>query len=143
VIGRKLLWLRVKRAKGAHRRNIQFAQLALDDALHHLENLVNDQLGAGVPVLEIRIEGGDLRREGVTRKQQLRHFDERARTVAELLTYLVIRAHPAAGVTDPSDARHQLVWVPLPRTDRQVILITTRRAAAANGYHIPTVFRGP
>ena len=62
-------------------------------------------------------------------------------TLAEILTGLMRKADPLA--KSPDDVTQRLLWVVGPDPDaptKQVIIITTRKAAEAKKYTLPEVF---
>jgi hypothetical protein len=122
---------------------IRFAQDSLESALANIENEVRDAFPNLPFPWAIRILGADLEKNGITRNQQIRDFDQTDKTIAEILTAMVQRANPKA-VTGPRDVNQQLVWVIGPDPDqpgRTILLITTRDAAAEKQYPVPAVFQ--
>jgi hypothetical protein len=101
-------------------------------------------LAKGAPFeFEIKIIGPDLEKDGITRNQTVRDFDQKDKPVSDILTALVMKANPITTVKDPSEADQKLIWVIAADPDnaaRKIILITTRAAAAANKYTLPAPF---
>jgi hypothetical protein len=120
-----------------------FAQQSLEFAMRDLALDAADQLkGSGVE-FAIKILGGDLEKDGITRNQSVRDFDQKDRTFAEILTALVRKANPDPSAKGPDDPAQKLIWVVGPDPDdasKQVILITTRAAAETNKYTLPPEF---
>ena len=91
----------------------------------------------------IKIIGNDLEKDGITRNQSIRDFDQDNQTVADILTALVRKANPVTTVKDPSEKDQKLVWLIGPDPEnatKQVVLVTTRNAAAAKKYSLPAHF---
>ena len=92
---------------------------------------------------QIKIIGGDLQKEGITRNQQIRDFDAQATPVRDILTQLVRKANPVTTVTSPDEVDQKLVWLIGPDPDdasKKIVLITTRSAAAEKNLTLPAVF---
>jgi hypothetical protein len=121
-----------------------FAQQSLEFAMRDLALDATDQLkGSGVE-FAIKIIGGDLEKDGITRNQSVRDFDQKDQTLADILTALVRKANPDPSAKGPSDPAQKLVWVIGPDPDnagKQLILITTRAAAETKKYSLPPVFQ--
>ena len=92
----------------------------------------------------IKILGDDLKLDGITRNQQIRDFQQNDKTVAEILTALVMKENPITTVESPSEPDQKLLWVvgPDPADGKEAILITTRQVATEK-YDIPQEFRTP
>ena len=125
--------------------SLEFPQQSLEFALRDLVDEVNSRL-AGRTQVEIRIDGGSLRAEGITRNQQIRGFRQDHAPFAEVLTSLVMAANPVTTVRSPEEPEQDPIWVALsshepPGGAARIILITTRKAASENGYSLPTVFQ--
>ncbi len=91
----------------------------------------------------IKIIGDDLKIDGITRNQSIRDFKQENQTVADVLTALVRKANPVTTVKDPSETDQKLIWVIGPDPDdasKQIVLVTTRAAAATKKYTLPDVF---
>ncbi|MCH5373282.1 MAG: hypothetical protein JJ992_04855, partial [Planctomycetes bacterium] len=122
---------------------IRFPQDSLEFAMQNIETEVRDRFPNLAFPFAIRILGGDLEKNGITRNQQIREFDQQDRPLAEILTAMVLKANPKA-TTDPRDPSQQLIWAigPSPEgADHGAILITTRDAAAQRGYEVSATFR--
>ncbi|MCU0879116.1 MAG: hypothetical protein MUF06_15130 [Pirellulaceae bacterium] len=120
-----------------------FDSQSLEFAMRDLALDVQDKIkGSPVP-FEIRILGTDLEKDGITRNQTIRDFKHEDRSVADILTALVMKANPITTVKDPSETDQKLIWVVGPDPDnpaKQIILITTRAAAATKNYKLPAPF---
>lgn len=119
----------------------RFSQRSFDEAFLGLAR----ELKAAHPhsQLELLIVGDELKKAGVTRNQELAKFTPGRKTVGQLLTLLAMRANPQK-VTRPSDPAQVIVWTVGSAPDdreKQVVLITTRRAAAQNNLRLPKYFR--
>ncbi len=123
--------------------SLSFDQKSLELAIHDLAAEVQEKYPTLPFAFDIHIAGGDLQLSGITRNQQISNFRAAGKTLGEVLTALVLRANPVTSVTRASDPEQKLVWVigPDPSTpDRQILLITTRDAAARHGYQLPRSF---
>ena len=66
------------------------------------------------------------------------------KTVAEVLTTIVLKADPNARGDAPSDPSLKLVWVVAAEPHdpaMQLVLVTTRAAAKRKGFPLPDVFK--
>jgi hypothetical protein len=129
----------------SHRTTLSIAQQSFEFAIRDLWLQVQSELPGLPSEFRVEILGVDLRQEGITRNQPIRDFQARDKTVAELLTALVVKANPVPAAA-PDDPEQKLVWLIGPdpdRPDQQIILISTRRAAGERGWDLPQVFRGP
>jgi hypothetical protein len=91
----------------------------------------------------IKILGKDLEAEGITRNQAIVNFKMEGAPLADILTGLVRKANPVTTVKDPSEVDQKLIWVVGPdpdKPDKQVVLITTRKAAGEKKYTLPAPF---
>ena len=119
--------------------DLEFSQQSLEFAIQDLQQELNDSQG---PSVSIEIAGDDLKRDGITRNQQITNFQVDKMAVADVLTALARRANPVAGVDDPSSDDQKLVWVLVsdPNAANEKILFTTRKAALDKGYSLPHPF---
>jgi serine/threonine protein kinase len=120
-----------------------FDSQSLEFAMRDLADDVKSNLKGAPLDFEIKIIGDDLKLDGITRNQSIRDFKQENQTVADILTALVRKANPVTTVKDPSEADQKLVWLIGPDPDnpaKQVVLITTRNAAKAKKYTLPSVF---
>lgn len=116
----------------------------LNILLADLQAEVTDDLGELPFPFEIRLLGNDLLTEGITKNQRPGEFNMEQKTLAEILTEIMIRANPNKDITGPEDPNCKLVWVVGPdpdNADREIILITTRGAAAEKSYKLPAAFQ--
>ncbi|QDU27562.1 Serine/threonine-protein kinase PknB [Anatilimnocola aggregata] len=98
----------------------------------------------GPQELNIKIIGDDLKIDGITRNQTVRDFNQQGKSISDILTALVMKANPVTTVKTPDEADQKLLWVVGPDPDnpaKQMILITTRAAAATKKYTLPPAFR--
>ena len=120
-----------------------FASQSLEFAISGLADDVKSNLKGAPLEFAIKILGTDLEKDGITRNQTVRDFKQENQTVADILTALVRKANPLTTVKDPSEADQKLIWVIAPDPDspgKQIVLITTRAAAAAKKYKLPPPF---
>ena len=116
----------------------------LNILLADLQAEVTDDLGELPFPFEIRLLGNDLLTEGITKNQRPGEFNMQQKTLAEILTEIMIRANPNKDITGPEDPNCKLVWVVGPdpeNAEREIILITTRGAAAQKSYELPDAFQ--
>lgn len=95
------------------------------------------------PEFDIKIIGKDLQLDGITKNQTIRDFMQADKPVSDILTALVMKAN-APNVPDASMPDQKLIWVVGPDPDnpsQQVVLITTRAAAATKKYKLPPAFQ--
>lgn len=120
---------------------VSFDQLSLEDAIEFIETAVREDHPRLPFEFRVVILGSDLQKDGITQNQQVRDFKLPDSTVADALTGIVVKAQ-ATG--KPASAPEQkLIWVvgPDPNApEKQVVLVTTRAAAAEKAYSIPQPF---
>ena len=124
--------------------SLKFDQMSLEFAMKAIEDDFSETYGQLPFPFAVKIIGGDLELNGITRNQQVRGFDQPNKPLADILTALVMKANPVATVKAPSEVDQKLIWVTGPSPDdatKQIILITTRDAAASKGYTLPQVFQ--
>ena len=119
---------------------IAFAQEALKPAVESVVAEFARELADGIMPPTIEIRGGDLQKNGITQNQQIRDFEQTERPLGEVLTALVMAANPDKTVTAASQPEQMLVWVLDPAAESPTIFITTRDAATANDWPLPTAF---
>lgn len=126
-----------------HKITFEVPRNDLNLVMADLETEIRTDLpGLTVP-FSIKILGKDLEAEGITRNQSVVNFKMESSSIADILTGLVFKANPITTVKDPSEVDQKLIWVVGPdpdQADRQVVLITTRKAAEAKGYKLPAPF---
>ena len=118
------------------------------DSLEATLEIFQSQIVEAFPVIQfpfrIRIIGSDLKKEGITRNQQIRNLRQTREKISDILTALVLSANPVTTVKSPSEKDQKLIWTiardPDAR-DERIILITTRQAAKSKGYPLPPAFR--
>lgn len=129
---------------------LTFDAMAFDTVMAQIQ-ADGQELAKGTPLgkggaqeFTIKILGNDdLRPEGITQQQTVRDFKQENKTLAEILTAMVMRANPVTTVKEPTEVDQKLIWVIGPDPDnpsKQVVLITTRSAAARKKYKLPDVF---
>lgn len=125
-------------------------QQSLEDVFQDLRHVVRGFGGArrlndvhspagGLPLdFQIELQGDDLRRNGITKNQQIRSFHCESRALREILTRLVMRANPVTTVVTSADADQRLVWY----VDRSAprVWISTRSAVLERGEVLPVEF---
>ena len=92
---------------------------------------------------EIRLLGNDLSKEGITQNQRPGNFEIKHQPLRAILTEIMVRANPNKNITGADDLNCMLVWVVAADPDdasRQIILVTTRSAAAEKSYQLPQAF---
>jgi len=106
--------------------SLSFPNNSLETALQ----LLADDLG-----FKVRIEGNDLKIDGITRNQAIRDLNEQNRPAEEILRTILKKANPAG----------KLVYLPQrdPATGEEVLVITTRAAAGQRGETLPPELSQP
>ncbi len=87
----------------------------------------------------IKVLGDDLMGDGITRNQTVRDFKKEG-TLGEILTEIVVTANSRK---PPDDPDQKLIWVIAADPEnpaKQLVLITTKAAAAKKKYNVPAVF---
>jgi hypothetical protein len=124
--------------------SISFLQQSLQFSVAEVVDEFKQSLPPGNTMPEVRIVGGDLELNGITQNQQIRGFEREDVPLREVLTDLVLGANPDKTATGPKDPKQALIWVVHPTGKPPAeteILITTRDAAKAKNYELPTEFR--
>ena len=122
---------------------LAFDQKSLEFSMRDVETDMKDTYPNLPFDFRVKIIGGDLEKDGITRNQQVRDINVRDKSLAEVLTAIVVTA--ASTGKPPSSPEQKLIWVIGPDPEdasKQVVLVTTRNAAAANNYTLPDVFKG-
>ena len=93
--------------------------------------------------VEIRIAGGDLQVDGITKNQSL-GLELRDQPAADILLEILRRANPDRTATGPADPKQNLVYViePAAADGPGRITVTTRAAVEKRGGPLPAVFVG-
>lgn len=124
-------------------KDFSFAQDSVEFSVQNLESSVKELLQGAPFDFSIRIIGKDLELDGITRNGQVRDFKQMDKTVAEVLTAMMMKVNPITTVKEPSEADQKLIWVigPDPDDNKTRILITTRNGAAKRNLTLPDVFQ--
>ncbi len=114
----------------------------LNILMENLQSIVRDQYPTLPFPFEIRLSNTDLKEAGITRNQRPPALDLADRSLEEILTTVLFGANPDKNAAGPTDPRCKLIWVVTrsPENDKDLILITTRDAAAKNNYPLPTPY---
>jgi hypothetical protein len=107
--------------------------------LNNLKQEILDDYGSLPFEFEIRIEGDELSLEGITQNQRPGNFEIENRSLADILTEIMVRANPNKNIRGPQDPECKLVWAIQPV--EQIVLITTRNAANRKKYLLPLQFQ--
>ncbi len=114
----------------------------LNVLLKNIREEVSDQYLEMPFEFNIEMAGTDLQKEGITQNQRPGPLRITDKSLADILTQVMVSANPNRDITGPADPNCKLVWVVFtnPDTDKKSILITTRAAAIENGYKLPSAF---
>ncbi|MEM7453956.1 MAG: protein kinase [Planctomycetota bacterium] len=107
------------------------------------QEISDDYPGLSFP-FAIRLIGNDLEADGITQNQRPGAFKLDNKTLAEILTEIMVRCNPNKDISGPSDPECKLVWVVGDDPESpgsRAIVITTRAGAAAKGIELPEAFR--
>ena len=106
------------------------------DTLEMAIRLLSDDIG-----VEIKILGGDLQLDGITKNQSF-GMNENDRPAGEILVQILRLANPDKTATSPADPKQKLVYVfgTKPSTEEPMIYVTTRAQAKKRGDRLPAVF---
>lgn len=114
------------------------------DLIKQLEKTLCDRFAPVPDDFAIRFSAKDLRDVGLTQSAVLRKFDPRQKTLGEILTAVCVGINPDRTAIDSADPRQIIVWTIAPYPDEpgrpDIILITSRHAAAKRGYKLPAAF---
>ena len=109
-----------------------------------LQTEISDDFGKLPFAFNIRLIGGDLEKDGITKNQRPPEIVMNQKSLGEILTSIMTGANPDKDITGPSDPNCKLIWVLADDPEnpgQKAILITTRAAAAAKSYELPAAFR--
>lgn len=116
----------------------------LNVLMAELKSEIDSDYG-GLPFTwDIKLLGGDLEKDGITKNQRPGELVMKQKTLAEILTSIMISANPSKDITGASDPECKLIWVVAAdpdKPDQKSILVTTRAAAAEKSYTLPAAFR--
>lgn len=124
--------------------NLSFPAQSLEFAMQDVATAVGEAWPQLPFPFVVKVLGADLEKDGITRNQTVRDLDQRDKTVAQVLTAMVMKANPITTVKSPDEANQKLIWVVADNPDMpgtKAVLITTRDAAASKGYTLPAVFQ--
>ncbi|HUE72492.1 MAG TPA: protein kinase [Pirellulaceae bacterium] len=124
--------------------SMSFGSQSLEFAMRDIADDVRANLLKGSLVeFDIKLIGKDMEKDGITRNQSISDFKQEDKSVAEVLTAMVMKAN-SPNQPDPSSPDQKLIWVVAPDPDkpeRQTVLITTRAAAEREKYKLPAPFQ--
>jgi hypothetical protein len=123
--------------------SIEFAQHDLINAVALVKQDLVDTYSDLPFTFDVKMMGSHLMEEGITQNQSVRDFNHKDKTVAEILTAMMMKANPVPTVKLPTEDDQKIIWVIAPDaagSSTKTILITTRKAAMREGYTIPKVF---
>ncbi|MEQ8786453.1 MAG: protein kinase [Pirellulaceae bacterium] len=118
---------------------IEFPQHDLINAIAVVKEDLLDTYSDLPFAFDIKMNGTHLMEEGITQNQAVRDFNMQDKSIAEILTAMVMKANPVTTVKEPTEEDQKLLWV-LDPTAKGAILVTTRKAAKREGYKLPAVF---
>ena len=122
-------------------RTIEIANDDLNIAVDKIVSEVKDDFPALSFDFQIVINGNHLMDDGITKNQRLVDFKVADKPLGDILADFVFQANPDKTSTGPNDAKTKLIWVlHSPEPGKQIVLITTRAAAAREGYTLPKQF---
>lgn len=123
--------------------SIEIPQQSLESTLEEVAVQVRGT-GKGVARdFKVNILGEDLRREGITRNQQIRNLVVHDLPLADVLNDIVRRANPVTTVKSLTEKDQKLVWLPDPdpAAGPAHVIVTTRAAAEEQKWELPLPFR--
>ena len=109
-----------------------------------LQSEIQDDFGKLPFAFNIRLIGGDLEAEGITKNQRPGELVIEQKSLAEILTTIMVGANPDKDISGANDPNCKLIWVVAEDPEnpgQQAILITTRKAAAQKSYQLPPAFQ--
>jgi hypothetical protein len=129
----------------AEKRNLKVANPPdLNLLMSDIESDVNEDYRRLPFKFRIRLMGSHLEEEGITKNQRPGELDLQQQSLGEILTSIMVGANPSKDISGPGDPNCKLIWVIAEDPDEpgsQAVLITTRKAAAANSYVLPDDFK--
>jgi len=114
-----------------------------EDSLEQVLIGLAAKVNADHPEFRIKLIGDDLKLEGITRNQRIRGLKLKDKTVADVLTAIVLKGDPNSRGKGPGDPGLKLVWVVAAdpsEPKRQIVLVTTRAGAKKRGEKLPPGF---
>lgn len=118
-------------------RSLAIPEQDLINALADLETEIKTEYRQLGFEFSIVVDGNALRVEGITQNQKITDFQQNQQSLADILTAMVLKANPDPAVTSPRDPACKLVWLIDPTRPEGQIRITTRAAAAEQGWTLP------
>lgn len=109
-----------------------------------LQSEVQSDFGKLPFAFNIRLIGGDLQADGITKNQRPGELVIEQKSLGEILTAIMVGANPDKDISGPKDPNCKLIWVIADDPEnpgQQAILITTRKAAAQKSYSLPAAFQ--
>ena len=109
-----------------------------------LRNEVLEDVGKLPFAFNIRLIGGDLEADGVTKNQRPGELVIKQKSLGEILTAIMVGANPDKDISGSNDPNCKLIWVVADDPENpgeKAILITTRKAAAQKSYSLPAAFQ--
>ncbi len=116
----------------------------LNVLLNGIRAEILDEFGALPFDFHIRLVGNDLQKEGITQNQRPGDFELVDKSLAEILTEIMVRCNPDKSISGSHDPNCKLVWVlgPDPADPgKQAILITTRAGVSERNLKLPENFQ--
>ena len=122
-------------------RTIEIANDDLNIAVDKIVEEIKDEYPKLPFDFQITINGTHLMDEGITKNQRLVNFKVENKPLGDILAQFVFTATTDKTSTGPSDPKTMLIWViHEPTPGKKIVLITTRTAAAREGYTLPKQF---
>lgn len=126
---------------------VRTIEIANDDLNIAVDKIV-DEIKDDYPKLpfdfQILINGTHLMDDGITKNQRLVDFKVEKKPLGDILAAFTFAANTIKTATGPDDPTNLLIWVihnPEPSDPKKKhVLITTRKAAAREGYTLPKQF---
>jgi serine/threonine protein kinase len=126
--------------------DVQEVDIPEDDLVNAVADIKAGVLDSYGNKLDFRFDivliGPDLQTDGITQNQKVKDFKMNA-PLNEILTALMVQANPDKKAKGPKDPLNKLIWVigPDPKNPaEQILLITTRKAAARDKIPLPAAF---